>query len=125
MTRPAFDTETDNSALRCRFTWCWYIQVTHTPDPYRVHDLIFIDSADLAGGCLFIAVYTNHVIDWDWCRSETTTAYTDLLTGITAQLLVTTDGGQGAHSAINTCWPTAKAQRVVRRHTTSRPRTPA
>ena len=54
------------------------------------------------------------------------------MTGIAAPLLITTDGGQGAQSAIKTRWPAtpiqrclAYVQRVVRRHTTSRPRTPA
>lgn len=101
-------------------------------DPHRVHDQIFIDGTYLAGGCLLIAADTTHIIDWHWCRHETTTAYTDLLSGIAAPLLVTTDGGQGAQSAIRALWPTTKVQRclvhvqrVVRRHTTSRPRTTA
>lgn len=132
LTHLAADTGTSISTLRRRFTWCWYIQVPHTPDPYRVHDQIFIDGTYLAGGCLLIAATATHVIDWHWCRHETTTAYTKLLTGIAAPILVTTDGGQGAQSAIKTRWPTTKiqrclvhVQRVVRRHTTSRPRTPA
>lgn len=118
--------------LQRRFTWCWYINIPHTPDPYRIHDQIFIDGTYLAGGCLLIAATATHVIDWHWCKRETTTSYTELLTGIAAPLLVTTDGGQGAQSAIRTCWPTTTVQRclvhvqrVVRRHTTSRPRTSA
>lgn len=128
----ADDSGTSISTLRRRFTWCWLIHVPHTADPHRVHDQIFIDGTYLAGGCLLIAADTTHVIDWHWCRHETTAAYTHLLTGIPAPLLVTTDGGQGAQSAIKAVWPTAKVQRclvhvqrVVRRHTTSRPRTPA
>ncbi|OLT53445.1 hypothetical protein BJF89_17535 [Corynebacterium sp. CNJ-954] len=75
---------------------------------------------------------TTHIIDGRLCRHEATTAYTDLLSGIAAPLLVTTDVGQGAQSAIKTVWPITKVQhclvhlpRVARRHTTSRPRTPA
>ncbi|AGP30189.1 transposase IS3509a [Corynebacterium terpenotabidum Y-11] len=118
--------------LQRRFTWCWYITVPHTPDPHRIHDQIFIDGTYLAGGCLLIAATTTHVIDWHWCRRENTTAYTSLLTGIAAPLLITTDGGQGAQSAIRNLWPATNVQRclvhvqrTVRRHTTSRPRTPA
>ncbi|OMP99959.1 IS256 family transposase, partial [Corynebacterium amycolatum] len=51
---------------------------------------------------------------------------------IAPPLCVVLDGGQGAYSAIKTCWPTTRiqrclvhAQRVVRRYTTSRPRTDA
>ncbi|WP_281248237.1 IS1249 family transposase [Corynebacterium pacaense] len=132
LTQLATDTGTSISTLQRRFTWCWYINVPHTPDPARIYDQIFIDGTYLAGGCLLIAASTTHVINWHWCRRETTASYTDLLRTIAAPLLVTTDGGQGAQSAIKTCWPTTKVQRclvhvqrVVRRHTTSRPRTDA
>lgn len=132
LTQLAVDTGTSISTLQRRFTWCWYIQVPHTPDPHRIHDQIFVDGTYLAAGCLLIAATASHVIDWHWCRRETTASYTELLTGIAAPLLVTTDGGQGAQSAITTCWPTTPiqrclvhVQRTVRRHTTSRPRTPA
>ena len=43
LTKLAADTGTRISTLRRRFTWCWYIQVPHTPDPHRIHDQIFID----------------------------------------------------------------------------------
>ena len=58
--------------------------------------------------------------------------YQRLLERIPAPLIPVIDGGQGAASAIKACWPTTKvqrclvhAQRVVRRHTTARPRTDA
>ncbi len=128
----ATDQATSISTLQRRFSWCWYIQVPHTPDPARVHDQIFIDGTYLAGGCLLIAASTDHVIDWHWCRGETTTAYTELLRHIPAPVLVTTDGGQGAQSAIKKLWPDTHIQRclvhiqrTIRRHTTSRPRTDA
>ena len=51
---------------------------------------------------------------------------------IEAPLIAVIDGGQGAYSAIKKCWPTTKiqrclvhAQRVVRRYTTTNPRTDA
>lgn len=47
-------------------------------------------------------------------------------------MIAVIDGGRGATAAITTCWPETKiqrcpvhAQRVVRRYTTSRPRTDA
>ncbi|MCZ9290521.1 transposase, partial [Corynebacterium evansiae] len=74
----------------------------------------------------------THVINWTWARHETTAAYTELLRPIAAPLIAVTDGGQGAQSAIHHCWPTTRiqrclvhAQRTVRRHTTSNPRTDA
>ncbi|MFW0178214.1 IS1249 family transposase, partial [Corynebacterium sp. MSK122] len=67
-----------------------------------------------------------------WCKHETAPDYTRLLERIPAPLIATTDGGQGTASAIKTCWSTTyvqrclvHAQRVVRRYTTSRPRTDA
>src|SRR5699024_5971478 len=61
-----------------------------------------------------------------------TAAYRELISPIPAPLMAVIDGGQGAASAITSTWPTTiiqrclvHAQRVVRRHTTSRPRTDA
>ena len=83
-----------------------------------------------AGGCLLAASSLDHVIAWHWCTTESTGAYSALLDGITAPLIVVTNSGRAAANAINNCWPTTAvqrclihAQRTVRRHTTSRPRT--
>ena len=96
----------------------------------RIYDQVFIDGTYTAGGCLLVASSLDHVIAWHWCTTESTAAYSALLDGITAPLIVVTDGGRGAASVINNCWPTTAvqrclvhAQRIVRRHTTSRPRT--
>lgn len=74
--------------------------------------------------------YSRYLLVLD--KSETTTAYTQLLQGLAPPLCVVLDGGQGVLSAITSCWPTTRiqrclvhTQRVVRRYTTSRPRTPA
>lgn len=119
-------------SLQRRFELFWLIDV---PDPRpchmgRIYDQVFIDGTYTAGGCLLVASSLDHVIAWHWCTTESTAAYSALLDGITAPLIVVTDGGRGATSAINNCWPTTAvqrclvhAQRVVRRHTTSRPRT--
>ncbi|WP_095658954.1 IS1249 family transposase [Corynebacterium glaucum] len=118
--------------LNRRFEPFWLIDIPNTPDPDRVYDQIFIDGTHTDAGCLLVAASWDHVIAWHWARSETTHAYTQLLHGIAEPLCVVLDGGQGAYSAIKACWPTTliqrclvHAQRVIRRYTTSRPRTDA
>ena len=120
--------------LQRRFEHFWLVDI---PDPTtghegRVYDQVFLDGTYTAGGCLIVAATLDHVIAWHWCARETTRDYQRLLERIRAPLIAVIDGGQGAASAIKTCWPTMKvqrclvhAQRVVRRHTTARPRTDA
>lgn len=114
-----------------RFQWCWWI----TPPPVdkgRIYDQIFLDATFLAGGCLLIASSRDHIINWCWSRKETSAAYRELIEPIAPPLMTVIDGGQGALSASKTLWPTTviqrclvHAQRVVRRYTTSHPRTHA
>lgn len=118
--------------LTRRFTNFWLIDIPNHPDPHRIYDQIQIDATYTSAGCLLIAATCDHVIAWHWATSETTHAYTQLLNKITPPLCVVLDGGQGALSAVKKCWPTTiiqrclvHAQRVVRRYTTSRPRTDA
>lgn len=115
-----------------RFTTFWLIDIPNQPDPYRIYDQIFIDGTYTSAGCLLVAASHDHVIAWHWARTESTAAYVSLLERITPPLCVVLDGGQGAYSAIKACWPTTRiqrclvhAQRVIRRYTTSRPRTDA
>ena len=120
--------------MKRRFSWWWLVDV---PDPTightgRIYDQVFIDGTYTASGCLIVAATLDHVIAWHWCKRETTRAYKQLLERIPAPLIAVIDGGQGAASAIKQCWPTTlvqrclvHAQRVVRRYTTSRPRTDA
>ncbi|MTD96869.1 IS1249 family transposase, partial [Corynebacterium guaraldiae] len=122
------------STMKRRFNWCWLVDV---PDPTlghtgRIYDQVFLDGTYTASGCLIVAATLDHVIAWHWCKRETTRAYKQLLERIPAPLIAVIDGGQGAASAIKQCWPTTlvqrclvHAQRVVRRYTTSRPRTDA
>ena len=122
------------STMKRRFSWCWLVDV---PDPTightgRIYDQVFLDGTYTASGCLIVAATLDHVIAWHWCKRETTRAYKQLLERIPAPLIAVIDGGQGAASAIKQCWPTTlvqrclvHAQRVVRRYTTSRPRTDA
>ncbi|TYR16750.1 transposase, partial [Corynebacterium urealyticum] len=120
--------------LQRRFEHFWLVDV---PDPTighegRLYDQVFLDGTYTDAGCLLVAASHDHVIAWHWCTRETTRDYQRLLERIPAPLIAVIDGGQGAASAIKTCWPATKvqrclvhAQRVVRRHTTSRPRTDA
>jgi len=123
-----------HATMKRRFSWCCLVDV---PDPTightgRVYDQIFLDGTYTAGGCLIVAATLDHVIAWHWCKHETIHDYQRLLERIPAPLIVVIDGGQGAATAIKNCWPETKiqrclvhAQRVVRRYTTSRPRTDA
>ena len=115
-----------------RFAPFWLIDVPNTPDPNRVYDQIFIDGTYTDAGCLLVAASLDHVIAWHWAKHESAHAYRQLLRGIAEPLCVVLDGGQGAYSAIKACWPNTliqrclvHAQRVIRRHTTARPRTDA
>ena len=115
-----------------RFESFWLIDAPNTPDPNRVYDQIFIDGTYTDAGCLLVAASCDHVIAWHWTKRESAHAYTQLLSRIAEPLCVVLDGGQGALSAIKTCWPNTRiqrclvhAQRVIRRYTTSRPRTDA
>lgn len=128
----AADHHLTRQTLHTRFSWCWLITPEVFIDTHRIYDQIFIDGTYLNNQCLLIASTTNHVVCWHWCATENKQAYITLLSQIPAPLIVTLDGGQGAYTAIKTCWPTTTiqrclvhVQRAIRRHTTSRPRTDA
>ena len=132
LTEIACDARVSRWTLDRRFEPLWLIDVPNTPDPNRVYDQVFIDGTYTDAGCLLVAASYDHVIAWHWARTESTHAYTQLLRGIAQPLCVVLDGGQGAYSAIKACWPKTMiqrclvhAQRVIRRYTTSRPRTDA
>ena len=120
--------------MKRRFSWCWLADVPDHEIGHegRVYDQVFLDGTYTAGGSLIVADTLDHDIAWHWCTRETTRDYQHLLERIPAPLITVIDGGQGAASAIETCWPGTKiqrclvhAQRAVRRYTTSRPRTGA
>lgn len=109
-----------------------YRRPQHPGPENRVYDQIFIDGTHTDAGCLLAAASRGHVIAWHWAKRESAHAYTQLLSGIAEPVCVVLDGGQGALSAIKACWPNTliqrclvHAQRVIRRYTTSRPRTDA
>ncbi|WP_067473417.1 IS1249 family transposase [Dietzia timorensis] len=110
----------------------WYVQVPVPADRFRVYDQLFIDGTYTAAGCLLVAATRTHVVAWHWARRENIQAYRTLLEHMAPPLMVVIDGGQGAATAIAKQWPRTivqrclvHAQRNVRRHTTSRPRTDA
>lgn len=130
LTDLAASIHTSRYTLHRRFTWCWWITPPQAVDTHRIHDQLFLDATFTNGGCLLVAASKTHVINWHWARTENSAAYRALIAPIPPPLMVAIDGGQGALSAINHCWPTTTiqrclvhAQRAVRRHTTSRPRT--
>ncbi|QTH58682.1 IS1249 family transposase [Corynebacterium hindlerae] len=132
LTEIGADQGCDRRTLQRRFHTFWLIDIPCAPDPHRVYDQVFIDATYTQAGCLLIASTLDHVLCWHWDKRETTAAYTALLKQLAPPLCVVLDGGQGAYSAIKTCWPKTKiqrclvhAQRVIRRYTTSRPRTDA
>lgn len=123
---------TTRQSLHHRFSWCWLIQPQPFIDTQRIYDQVFIDGTYLNKQCLLIMSTIDHVIAWHWCTTENTHSYIQLLTQIRPPLIVTLDGGQGAYSAICSCWPETKIQRCtvhiqrrIRHLTTSRPRTDA
>lgn len=115
-----------------RFHNLWLIDIPNTPDPHRVYDQFFIDGTYTTTGCLLVTANHDHVIAWRWAITESTQAYTQLLSTIAPPLCVVLDGGQGAFSAIKACWPNTSIQRclihaprVIGRYTTTHPRTDA
>lgn len=118
--------------LQRRLTWCWWITPTPYIDAHRIYDQIFLDATYVNGGCLLIAASRTHVINWHWAHRETADAYQTLIRDIAPPHMAVIDGGTGAFSAIRRCWPHTPIQRclvhatrVVRRYTTSKPRTQA
>lgn len=132
ITETAADHNISRRSLERRFNTFWFIDIDHHIDTARIYDQIFIDGTYTGAGCLLIAATRNHVVNWVWARQETTAAYQQLLEPLQAPAMVVLDGGRGAYYAIKQTWPTTRiqrclvhAQRVVRRHLTSRPRTDA
>ncbi len=132
ITETAADHTISRRSQERRFNTFWFIDIDHHIDTARIYDQIFIDGTYTGAGCLLIAATRNHVVNWVWAHHETTAAYQQLLEPLQAPVMVVLDGGRGAYYAIKQTWPTTRiqrclvhAQRVVRRHLTSRPRTDA
>ena len=120
--------------MKRRFKWCWLVDV---PDPTaghhkRIYDQVFLDGTYTAGGCLIVAATIDHVIAWHWCKHETT-ATTNCCLNASKPHSSPSSTAAKAHTAqsksagrlrkIQRCL--VHAQRVVRRYTTTNPRTDA
>ena len=89
-----------------------------------------MDGTYTSAGCFLVAASYDHVIAWYWAHAESTAAYTRLFEHIAPPLCVVLDGGRahtvpskraGQQQKFNAAL--SHAQRVIRRYTTSRPRT--
>lgn len=107
-------TQTGRS-FRQEIRWCWDVPVPPALVTGEIHDQVFIDGTYLAyGWCLLVARAANGtVVAWQWCRTENSPAYGQLLARIAEPLVVTTDGAGGALKAISEHWPGAKVQRCL------------
>ncbi|AZA12972.1 MULE transposase domain protein [Corynebacterium choanae] len=121
---------TSPKTVHRHFQPLWLISVPQ-PHNHPVYDQIFLDGTYLNGGCLLIAATRDYVLAWRWCKQETTYDYTQLIRDITPPLMAVIDGGNGAYTAMTSCWPQTPIQRCLvhvqrntRRDITSRPRTP-
>ncbi len=118
--------------LRRRTAWCWDIEPALGPVETR-HRVILVDGIYIGSWCLLIAVTEDlQVLAWQWCSTESSAAWSALLTRIPAPEVVVCDGGTGFASAARSCWPEVKTQRClfhvqmnIRRHLTRHPRSPA
>ena len=99
----------------------------------EVHPVVFVDAIYLhRRAAILIACTPTHVVGWYVARTERTDAWAALFSRIAAPDVVVCDGGSGIVSALAQQWPTTHVQRctfhafsVVKRYTTSRPRTQA
>lgn len=99
--------------LRSRITPYW----AYWPLPSRVYDtydVVFVDGIYLKRDCvILIATTPTHILGWYIARNENTQAWINLLSTISAPILVVTDGGQGFRRACKTVWPTTRIQRCL------------
>ncbi|WP_209703952.1 IS1249 family transposase [Leucobacter exalbidus] len=112
--------------------WCWALRPV-IPVTGAVYDVLQIDGFNLrTGWCVLVATHRGTVVAFQWCSRESAAAWGALMQRLPAPLVVVCDGGSGMHAALNTHWPTAQVQRClvhlqrnVRKHVTTRSKTPA
>lgn len=132
----ASQAETDGTAtgrsFRRRVSWCWDITPV-LPVTGEVIDEIQLDGFHLrTGWCLLIASAGTTPVAFQWAGSENRAAWSALLTQIPAPKVVVSDGAAGLTGALAEHWPDTRIQRClvhvqrnVRRHVTTRAKTPA
>ena len=78
------------------------------------YDIVFIDGIYITRKIVvLIACTTTHIIGWYVARSQTTAAYTALLSRIAAPTIAVSDGGSGFRKACKNTWPNTKIQRCL------------
>lgn len=78
------------------------------------YDIVFIDGIYITRKIVvLIACTTTHIIGWYVARSQTTAAYTALLSRIAAPTIAVSDGGSGLRKACKNTWPNTKIQRCL------------
>lgn len=118
--------------MRRKFAPLWKLWPL-SPLVDEVHHVVFVDGIYLSRKLVvLIACTKTHVLGWYVARSENTAAWQALFDRIAPADVVVCDGGSGIASAVGKSWPGTRIQRctfhafsVVKRYTTSRPRTPA
>lgn len=99
--------------LRFKISRFW--QYWPLPPLVREHyDVVFVDGIYLSRTIvILIACTTTHIIGWYVARSETSQAYSALLSRIAAPTIAVSDGGPGFRKACKHVWPTTKIQRCL------------
>jgi len=123
---------TSARTFRRHTAWCWTIS-PHLRPTGQVFTELQIDGIYIRPGwCALIAVGDGKVVGWQWCDTEKSAAWINLLSQFPQPDIVLTDGGSGIFKALTTLWPTVRiqrclvhVQRTVRRYVTMRPKTPA
>lgn len=80
----------------------------------EVHDVVHLDGIHLhRQAVVLIAIAGGHVVGWYVARSETATAWGNLMSRIAPPLAVVVDGGGGVLKALGTHWPDTRVQRCL------------
>lgn len=118
--------------FRHQISWCWTITPS-IPVTAEVFTEIQVDDIYIRPGwCLLIAIAGGHAIAWQWCHTENSAAWHQLLRHLPEPLVVVTDGGSGLMKTLKTLWPKVRVQRClvhvqrnVKNYLTQNPKTPA
>lgn len=124
------------STLNRKWAWCWGVPIPKPVVTGEIYDQLFIDGIYLPDSWVLLTA-VNHrgeLVAWQWGAYENKAAYKALLEGLAPPLMVTTDGAQGALTAVKELWEgegTVIQRCLLHIHRnnitdlTSRPKTPA
>lgn len=117
-------------AITSKFWKIWPV----SPVCDEIHHVVHVDGIWLKRKCVVLIALSGagNVIGWHLARSESSEAWTALMSRIVPPDVVVTDGGGGIEKARRVQWPSTRVQRCVfhafeqvKRCTTTRPRTQA